>query len=453
MLSPRTYSRRSSPLFPRDRHARMRFEPLESRDMLTAISAVGVDSTAWDSSFRDEIDNGNSAGITGYEIPTGSDQAKTVPWNNVDKIQIKFDTDVDVQAADLSVSGVNETAYEFDDFSYDATDKVATWTLAEAIAKDKIFLDLDADGIDPVKAVSGGAVLDGEWTDNSDTFPSGNGTAGGDFEFRINVLPGDYNGSATVTTFDRLVVASKVGKAVGDAGYDIRADINGDGDITTADDKDFITNHLSDALPSGDPEGVGNDAPTTTGLADVHVNAGAISSWLVLYDGTTTQFDDAEDDSDGLTYSVVGNTNESLIDTTSFTISESSGLMYIYYESGETGWADITVRATDTDGLFVDTTFKVHVNERPVIATFSVIEQPNGDWTISGTVTDDEDVAGLVVSFSGVLSSYGLTATVDGNGNFSITETLNGLVSGDALANVTDDDLFSAITADATVTV
>ena len=45
---------------------------------------------------------------------------------------------------------------------------------------------------DSVTDVAGNA-LDGEWDNGTDTYNSGDGAAGGDFAFRIDILPGDVN--------------------------------------------------------------------------------------------------------------------------------------------------------------------------------------------------------------------------------------------------------------------
>ena len=66
-----------------------------------------------------------------------------------------------MQAADLSVSGVNTTAYAFSGFSYNPGTFTATWTLAAPIADDYLELDLAAKGMAPVTDAATGEVLDG----------------------------------------------------------------------------------------------------------------------------------------------------------------------------------------------------------------------------------------------------------------------------------------------------
>ncbi len=84
-----------------------------------------------------------------------------LPWDNLDQIRITFSEAVEVQEWDLSVSGVNTTAYEFSNFSYDSQTYTAVWTLADPIAKDKLLIDLGGDGLDPVEDLNAN-VLDGE---------------------------------------------------------------------------------------------------------------------------------------------------------------------------------------------------------------------------------------------------------------------------------------------------
>ena len=216
----------------------LRLESLENRNMLShpAVAAVNVASTHWASSFVSYLES-SGLGSGGYAVPVGSSaQLQTLPWTNIDQIRIKFSEDVVVTAADLSVSGVNQTAYVFSGFSYDPNTYTATWTLAAPIAKDKLMLDLDADGMAPVKSVSTGQVLDGAWTDCQSTFNSGNGQGGTDFQFRFNVLPGDAD-SNSVSVTGCYLAGQKIGKNAGDPATIIRCDVDGSGGITTSDDE------------------------------------------------------------------------------------------------------------------------------------------------------------------------------------------------------------------------
>lgn len=92
-----------------------RFESLEPRMVLSGygptVTDVAVSSTSWDSAFVDYLED-EGLGYGGYSVPVGSgSQLDPLPWNNIDQISINFNEDVNVQSSDLSVSGVNVTAY------------------------------------------------------------------------------------------------------------------------------------------------------------------------------------------------------------------------------------------------------------------------------------------------------------------------------------------------------
>jgi hypothetical protein len=416
-------------------------ETLENRVFLTAVPptvmAVNVGSTEWTSAFVGYLES-QGLGTGGYAVPTGNNQLKPLPWTDLNKILITFSQDVKIHAADLSVSGANTTAYAFSDFSYDSVTHTATWTLATPLAKEKILMDLDGDGISPVRNADG-LTLDGQWTNGSSSFPSGNSQGGADFEFRVNILPGDMNQSTVVNNTDSLSVRLKVGKNAGDAGYDIFKDIDGSASITMS-DYNLVVARLANQLPSGNPAGMTNDAPTAMPLKNLGVQENAVDTVLSLGD----IFHDAEDPAEDLTFSIVNNTNPSLF--SSVTIED--GKLILSYAPDTEDTADITLRAMDQGGLIVDTKLTVIVadtifwvpnNEPPEISNFIGAEGPGHFWTYTGNVTDpDEDAEGFIITFGGILEGYGYTAIVQANGTFSITEEYIGLVSGAATAQTSD---------------
>ena len=417
---------------------RARIEVLEDRRVLSAPTApmvadVNLASTAWTSSFVDYLETAD-LGTDGYSIPVGSSaQLKTVPWNNLDQIRITFSDDVNVQMGDLSVSGVNQTAYAFSDFSYDPNAYTAVWTLAAPFATDKLLLDLDGDGIDPV-ADSSENILDGEWTTESSTYESGDGTAGGDFEFRFNVLPGDASQDNSINYTDSYLVLTSRGKEAGMTGYSIFRDIDGDGVVTTDDWYDVYFS-MGHTLPTGDPAGMTNDAPTTAGFAEVNVDEDAADVVLSLFNA----FNDAEDYVENLAYSLIDNTNWALF--ANVVVDPINDQLTLSFAQNAFGSAELTVRAMDSGGLFVDTVLSVvvaSVNDAPVITNFFATEQ-QGHWTLSGNVTDvDDDVDGMVVTFGGVLAGRDVEAVVNGNSNFLIEADLEGVVSGSVSAQTED---------------
>ncbi|MEZ4701930.1 MAG: Ig-like domain-containing protein [Rhodothermales bacterium] len=98
-----------------------------------------------------------------------------------------------------------------------------------------------------------------------------------------------------------------------------------------------------------------NDAPTTSGIAGVTVLEDAASSTVDLF----AAFADAEDPDNALVYTVQSNTNPALFASTA--INGTAGTLTLDYAADANGSGTLTVRATDTGGLFVDAAFTVTV--------------------------------------------------------------------------------------------
>jgi hypothetical protein len=405
----------------------LQVRPLERRYMLSlpAVADVEVTSTQWSSSFVDYIET-SGLGVGGYRIPVGSSaQLQTLPWTNIDQIRITFSEDVSVHEADLSVSGVNTTALQFSGFEYDSNLRTAVWTLAAPIAKDKLLIDLDADGLDPVKDLDEANVLDGEWTNGSSTYDSGNGTAGGDFEFRFNVLPGDVNASNGVNMGDALLVASQIGKSAGDSGYNIRYDLDGNGVIQSA-DVYAVQQRVGHVLPNGDPAGTSNDAPTTAGFEDLNVDEDAADQVLSIFDA----FEDAETADSNMTYELVSNSNPSLFSSTD--IDATQGTLTLSLAENAFGDAEIRIRATDGGGLFVEATCAVHitaVNDSPVLdnsenATLtSITEDDTGNQgnTVQSIIDSVYPLDMITDVDTGAVEGIALVGTNSGQGTWQFS--------------------------------
>jgi hypothetical protein len=404
------------------------FEQLESRHLLsgTPPTVVGVEvaGTAWSEAFTDYLQSAQQ-GTNGYSIPRGSSaQSATLTWTNIDQIIITFSEDVDVDAADLSVSGINTVAYSFSDFHYDPIAHVATWTLAAPLDKDRLRLDLDTNGADPVRDLDGN-VLDGEWTNNVSTV-SGNGVAGGDFQFNFNVLPTDVNNSGTVTSFDYVYIRQLEGKSTTSPGYIAKRDVDGSGVIDSSDWQEALDRAL-DALPTGSPAGTNNDAPTASGFALMEIDDADMDVALSMLTG----FGDVESGSSGLVYSIRSISDPSLFDTVS--INQSTKELVVNAASDATGRATVVISATDAGGLSVDIPVTVdvnHENQPPSIANLTFANAGAGTWIVSGDVSDsDDDVSNFIVQIFGDV--FSIRSAVDENGHFEfavvLEEEANGL--------------------------
>jgi hypothetical protein len=377
---------------------------------------VEVGSTAWSAAFVQHLKD-NSLGTVGYTIPNGSSaQSASLAWTNIDQVHIRFSEDVYVDEADLSLSGVNAVAYEFSDFHYDPIGHVATWTLVAPLTKDRLRLDLDADGMDPVVDPDAN-ILDGEWTNNVST-TSGNGTAGGDFQFNFNVLPTDVNSSGSVSLLDYLSILQLDGKTTSSSGYIASRDVNGSGTINSSDWNEAYA-RLLHALPSGSPAGTNNDAPTTSGVNRVAISNAAVDVAISL----AANFGDLESGGNGLTYTIRSNSNASLFDTS--TINPTTKQLVLNAASGVSGRATIVLRATDPNGLFVDSPVTVDVNREnlaPEIWNFDISHVGGSLYVVSGDVFDpDDDVSDFIVKFWNV---FDIRSAVNQNGHFEFAVNL-----------------------------
>ena len=290
------------------------------------------------------------------------------------------------------------------------------------------MIDLDADGLDPVTDLAGN-ILDGEWIDDVTTGPSGDGIAGGDFEFGFTVLPGDVDQSQLVTSYDYITTRVRHGQDTTGPNYSALHDIDGSGLIDSIDWMGII-GLLGTYAPAGQPTGATNDAPTTAGIPLVDIDDDTIDVAISLWNA----FDDLEDADNELTYEITGNTDPTLLDVLS--INSATGELIISAASGGSGGAGamqaisgrttVTVQSTDSNGLSVETDVTIDVNRDnlpPQIYDYWSEQAPGNTWLISGYVSDpDDDVEGFIVNFWGV---FDIRATVDENGYFEFAVILD----------------------------
>ena len=231
-----------------------------------AVRQVYLSGSQWQPRFRQYLDDkGMGSATYGYAIPDGPAQSGVLPWINLDQVSIAFTANVQVDADDLKVRGLDVASYALDGaaFTYDPPSRTATWRLAagQVFGNDRIVIDLDADG---VKAPGGdGESLDGEWANPAgelpgDDWPSGDGTAGGDFRLRLNLLPGDVTGDGIVLARDFADVKKKFFKDTlstpegTDADYSPFYDIEGSGAILAFDYAEVKKRFFNELPPPDD---------------------------------------------------------------------------------------------------------------------------------------------------------------------------------------------------------
>jgi hypothetical protein len=174
-------------------------------------------------------------------------QLRTVPVGGADTISISFTEDVNITADTLKLTGLRTANRpSLAHFSYDIATMTATWRFTGWTFGDHYAITLS----DAVTDVEGNA-LDGEWT-NPQTrstvnalvseFPSGNGYAGGAFNFVATLLPGDANLNGLVDIADLSILQNHYQNGQLDELFS-EADFNGDGLVNIGDLAMLSTNY------------------------------------------------------------------------------------------------------------------------------------------------------------------------------------------------------------------
>jgi hypothetical protein len=229
------------------------------------VTNVLVSGTAWSTAFLDQLEAAGAGGTRGHAIPVGySAQLGTINWVNADQAIIRFTTLVDIEQSDLVLSGVfgpdgvedASDDYSFSDFATETGSTgefQAVWTLVAPLEIDKLLIKLDGTTAAAVTDLAGN-MLDGEWTDESSTYASGDGTPGGDFNFEFHSLPGDLDHSGTVDAVDEAQVDATFISIASPAfgGYSVFNDLNGDG-LVVSNDVLFTRARSGDTLPVPSP--------------------------------------------------------------------------------------------------------------------------------------------------------------------------------------------------------
>jgi hypothetical protein len=208
------------------------------------VTGVSVGSTQWSANFPY---------AKGYAIPTGAAQLTDLPWMNLNQVNITFNEAVNVTQAALTVAGVNQASYAIGGFSYNSATFTATWTFASAVGADKLLFDLAAGGVNAVTGMTGGVALDGTWANGTSAFPTGGNAPGTDFNYDVNVLPGDVaQTGGPVNIQDVIKTRNLQQTAPGVGAYSPFYDVDGSGSINVLDVIDVRNRQLS-SLPAGTP--------------------------------------------------------------------------------------------------------------------------------------------------------------------------------------------------------
>jgi hypothetical protein len=123
---------------------------------------------------------------------------------------------------------------------------------------------------------------------------------------------------------------------------------------------------------------ISDQPPTTIGLPDVYRGVPFLHTEVI---DLGMFFDDPDDTDEELTYTVTNGNSSLVVDS----LDTDTGELTLDFPNADGGTAQITVRATDPCGKYVEDTFDVYV---VAVEDFQVEwHQPDGSWTVS---PDDE---------------------------------------------------------------
>jgi DNA-binding beta-propeller fold protein YncE len=267
-------------------------------NILPIVVGAYASGTNWGAGFFSTLDgsglgDSNVAG-EGFLMFDGANQLTSdLPWTSIDTISIAFNKNVTVSQASLTLYDSSNNPTSPTSFSYDSTNFIAHWTFPSSLAANIWWVGLTASTVTD----STGAQLDGDWTTGTSTFAqgSGDGTAGGDFNFLFNILPGDVSNNGIVSTGDVLQVKTQLNATLSNTNY--RQDINANGVVTTGDvlqAKTHLNTSLSQfptpvippaAAPSAASPTVEASTSTTTSLItpdSIQADTPRVSSTIVV---------------------------------------------------------------------------------------------------------------------------------------------------------------------------
>lgn len=177
-----------------------------------------------------------------YTVPVGSgQQIKTIPLASVTAIDVTFSEDVSIGASNVAVTSAISGSYSVSSVSSLGSSTYRINLSSPISAKDKVLLSVLATTQD-----AAGNALDGDWSNpaavgstGTDTYDSGNGTAGGNFVFRFTLLPADFNQDNAVDGADFLIWQVNFGLSGRTFN---QGDANGDGVCDSSDLSIWSTN-------------------------------------------------------------------------------------------------------------------------------------------------------------------------------------------------------------------
>ncbi len=252
------------------------------------VSALYVKASGWLTGFNNYLGShslGNSATPTlGYALQTGTAQKTDLPWTTMNTIEATFSGAVNVSVSSLILSGGTGGSTPTVTGFTSLGNNTYSWTLSSGtfLTNNRYEISFKASGAGAVTDTRG-AGIDGEWTNGTSTFSTGdgNGLAGGNFNFLFNAVPGDADQTSLVNANDVSKVRLKLGLSTSSTAYIPYYDVDGNG-LLNANDSNAVRGKLGNALPANAP------APQTAQVGGLQTDGGLTGLALGVQEGSTS---------------------------------------------------------------------------------------------------------------------------------------------------------------------
>ena len=228
------------------------------------VVGVWASSTEWPDAFFDNIGDPR-----GFPL-VGDDQLRSLPWaSGIDILTVQFSEDVSgsLDIDKLVLRGSDQSSLiQANSLSYDSMNSTLSISLLSTVTNDRLMLSV----FDSVTDENGQS-LDGEWIDAVSEI-SGDGSPGGQFDFRFNILAGDITNDGVVNlTGDVFGLLPRLAQPI-QTREDNYFDVNADSVISLTGDLFSAFGFNSSFLPAFGPP-----APTP-------LNQEAVDATFGMYD-------------------------------------------------------------------------------------------------------------------------------------------------------------------------
>ena len=268
----------SSPILSPDSNVKQDVVSVFESASVVQVTDVWLENSGWSEAFLQRLaDDGLGHVDHGFRVGSGSQQLQSIPFTGINQVNVKMSQPFNASVGDLELLDDAGNLIDAADFEISDDQTVASWTLATALNRSRVQIRIS----DEIQNDSG-VRLDGDWSDATSSFPSGDGQLGTDFTFGFSILPGDIDRSGRVTVQDIGPMRAGLGATATSPRYSPLADLDGSGRITVADIgplREFLgqSQSVDEAAPLGVAHLQADTGPTPQLTADLITSDSTIS--------------------------------------------------------------------------------------------------------------------------------------------------------------------------------